>query len=269
ISNVLDSEIFQPVLGLLSLVCLVLISFGAYVQAHQNKIYPGVRVAGVDIGGKTIAEAENTIKDYVKGWDDQKVIIQFGNDQTKNKFRNIGVTYSAKQLVQKAYSVGHTDDAVESYQEVLSLLYENHQIPLKPQIKDKKWNNFIKSYQAQIEQPAGEPTIQYQNSEINIVLGQPGISINTKKLKEQLISRSKIGPPETIKIPLNSSQIAVPEDQASNILAKANQMSQPVSLTFEGSTFSIDSATIVSWLILNRNDQNFSLSINDSAISGF
>lgn len=268
-SKILDHDIFKPVLGFFSLICIILISFGVYIQTHQNKIYPGIKVAGIQIGGKTISEAEKTLDQYTAKWETQKVKVEFGQTSTKSNLKEIGIEYSSQQLVQKAFAIGHNPDAVASYKEVVSLLYQNYQIGLEPQFKSKKWQKFLEKYTAKIEQKAGEPSIQYLNGKIKIVLGQPGVTIDTKKLKKQIFENTKTGPPKKISIPLNSSQIKVPDERTQELISQAESMANPVTLTFEGMNFSATKAQIVSWLILQRTGDEFSLEINSGSVSGF
>lgn len=48
-----NKEKFLPISGAISLICIILISLGVYAQTYQNKIYPGIKIAGINLGGKT------------------------------------------------------------------------------------------------------------------------------------------------------------------------------------------------------------------------
>ncbi len=76
--------------------------------AYESKIYPGVLVAGIDVGGKTKDEAKNLLTKEIKG-KSQNVVLK-GAGEYKFSPDELGVSYDIQKTVDNAYDVGRNDD---------------------------------------------------------------------------------------------------------------------------------------------------------------
>jgi len=269
VSHFWQREGIKPVMAAVSLLCILLISFGSYAQAYQNKIYPGIKIAGQDLGGKTKSEAEQVLKKVTQKIAKQKISAEVSDKSLTTNLTNIGIVYDPGNLAQNAYQVGHGKNWAENIKQLALLTYEYRELGLNFELNNKKWNKFLADLSANMEQKAEEPRLELQNGKIEIVLGQPGINIETDKLKQEILKKTADGDFNKIIVPVTKSQITVPEDQATAIISRAENYCQPISLTFEGTTFTADKGTIFNWLVLARQGEKFSLSISDSAIAGY
>lgn len=76
--------------------------------AYENKIYPGVNITGIDVGGKTKEEAKGLITKKIKE-KSQSVILRAGKTYQFN-LEELGISYDAQKTVNNAYEVGRDDD---------------------------------------------------------------------------------------------------------------------------------------------------------------
>src|SRR5579859_3003945 len=77
--------IFVPIV----LVGLLLLRVGLEV-AYADRIYPGVQVMGVDLGGQTVSEAATHLQEQIDAYGNRTIPIQVGDQSTTVTARELG-----------------------------------------------------------------------------------------------------------------------------------------------------------------------------------
>lgn len=91
-------------LGLLLLAAVSLLAW--YQWRYSDKIYPGVSVAGVPLGGLTVDEATSAIKDALTPYPGPNVTLRFGEHRWLLSPDDLGVTVDASATAAQAFAVG-------------------------------------------------------------------------------------------------------------------------------------------------------------------
>src|SRR3989304_3965506 len=207
----------KPTLGIMTFLAVTLLGYGSFAYAFQHKIYPGVNVAGINLGGKTKDEALQLLGQKYKEWSSQKMTVAVGDTKVTEKLTNIGVSYSPGDLADKAFAVGHSQNWFENAKSTVNLAFNEVSFNPTYNISKKKWNNYLNQLSSKIEKKAEDPHLELANGKTKIVLGQTGITLETDKLKDQIFTKAQAGTLDEIQAPVTKSQIAVPDDQAAQI----------------------------------------------------
>lgn len=80
----------------------------AYDKSQEDQIAPGVRIGGVDVGGRSVDEARDVIRDEVVAPLEKPVVVSFGGERYR---------LPAKRLDQNADLDGMVNEAVEHSRE--------------------------------------------------------------------------------------------------------------------------------------------------------
>src|SRR3989304_3649365 len=260
----------KPTLGIMTFLAVTLLGYGSFAYAFQHKIYPGVNVAGINLGGKTKDEALQLLGQKYKEWSSQKMTVAVGDTKVTEKLTNIGVSYSPGDLADKAFAVGHSQNWFENAKSTVNLAFNEVSFNPTYNISKKKWNNYLNQLSSKIEKKAEDPHLELANGKTKIVLGQTGITLETDKLKDQIFTKAQAGTLDEIQAPVTKSQIAVPDDQAAQITQTAdNYLAHTISLTYENQNYVASKSEIFTWLILTKNGEDFSLSLSSQTIAGF
>lgn len=88
---------------------------------YEDKIYPGISVAGVSVGGKTKKEAEEIISKKVEENRQNPVFIGRGKYELNEK--DLNLVYDVPGTVEKAFDIGRNDDLnpTKNYSENISI----------------------------------------------------------------------------------------------------------------------------------------------------
>ncbi len=89
------------------LLVLAAISLLAWYQWHYaDKIYPGVSVGGVPLGGLTVDEAESVVHDALTPYPGPDVTLRFGDQQWILSAGDLGVSVDTSATASQAFAVG-------------------------------------------------------------------------------------------------------------------------------------------------------------------
>jgi len=98
---------FPPFLAvsLLAIGALIILR-AAVAVAYADRIYPGVSVGGVDLGGASVADAQVRLNQAFGAYDNQTLALQAGDQSFKMTPKSLGFHPQSGALVQAAYQVG-------------------------------------------------------------------------------------------------------------------------------------------------------------------
>lgn len=92
---------------LISGIAAYYISINSKVKAWETRIYPGISISGVDIGGKTKEEALQLLKDEVMTKLGEKEInIKVGENKKTYKYSDLSATYDVEKSAEEALNYG-------------------------------------------------------------------------------------------------------------------------------------------------------------------
>ncbi len=93
--------------GLFLLTLVLLFFFMAFQIRHGERIYPGVRVEGVDIGDMTHSEAQIALSGRLTYPRDAIFTFRDGGMVQQMSAADLGVSYDVEQTVAAAFAIGH------------------------------------------------------------------------------------------------------------------------------------------------------------------
>ena len=115
----------------------------------------------------------------------------------------------------------------------------------------------IATISAEIDKPFIPTELTIDGQKISTSAGALGISVNSDKLKEQIINNLSYGNfDETISIPVNSVGTIPDNNQINQTISRAkNLLSKSLTLKTSGDSVTIDAKTLISWLDFNNGFQ--------------
>ncbi|HVC34342.1 MAG TPA: VanW family protein [Chloroflexota bacterium] len=98
-------------LGLLALVAVVLL---AYRELYHDRIFPGVEVDGVPVGGMARSEAQAAIAGHLDVALEPPLVVEASQQRWELPRQTLGAHYDVQSLANAAFAIGRTGGAVEA-----------------------------------------------------------------------------------------------------------------------------------------------------------
>ena len=165
----------------LGLFLLILTFLAVFELSYKNKVYPGVRVAGILVGGKTISEVQNYFEAQNKEFNKISFTFVFEEKISTISGEQLKIGYDGKLLGDQAYLIGRSGN-------VASALYQKFaKTALSPSFKfgAKEFDNFLGEFAKKIDIPAQEALFKFGDGRVTAFKpSSPGQTIDREKAKQ-------------------------------------------------------------------------------------
>lgn len=181
-------------LAISALIVIVIASTTAYsvsimgiTKEWDNKIYPGVTVQDVNIGGMTKEEAKNKLSEsFNDAIEKKKLPISIGDKQYELIYSDIMPKYDIDGTVEKAYNIGRDDGTFKKYMIIKNGENNKKVIPLDFSYNEEKLKEYEAKLQKEVTQAAKDASININGGNITVKPETEGKTVNLETLDQKL-----------------------------------------------------------------------------------
>ena len=182
-----------------SLLALVLVAGGlAFQIAIQDRVVPGVRVADIELGGLTRAEAVAALTARYQDLRDFSYTFHDGERRWTATAGELGLSFPADELVERAISIGHRQDSRRSLREQADAWFNGLALPPTLTFDPTAARVFLRGIAAEINRERQDASLRLDGITVSIDPGQAGRELNveaaTSALSDAILSED--GPRE-------------------------------------------------------------------------
>lgn len=237
LSNML-SRIAKLIILTAALVPLCL--FVAVMLCNYRSIAYGVTISGYGIGGKSIAEAKQSLAQNAAYFEYTKTTLTLGDRAWKVAPRDLGVTFDIDATVQRAYSVGRNKNALNNMITQLRTAALGTLVSFTVAINDRALDKYLDDHLTDAEQEAinAAMTFNEETGALEITPARDGTLINKSLLKYALFQSAARGVPATIALAQEQDAPLISENALEPVMRQANRLlaRAPIELTHATST---------------------------------
>ena len=237
-------------IGLAALVIL-LAGISAYylsvkgtIEKWNDKIYPGVSVHNIDIGGMTKEEAETKLKSELVGAiRDKKLDIKIQDKSFELEYAYIEPSYDLDSTLDEAYNFGKEYGIIKKYSAIKGK--DKAEIELKFSYNEEKLKEFEKKLIDEVNESPKNATLSIQGDNISVQAEVDGLTIDEEefdsKLKEAI--NGDICDDQTIVIEPKVSKATITQEDLSKIKGVMGSFSTSYGTSAPGRSSNIELAT--------------------------
>lgn len=181
-------------LGISALIVITIASMTAYsvsikgiTNEWDNKIYPGVTVQDVNLGGMTKDEAKNKLSEsFNDAIGKKKLPISIGDKQYELIYSDIMPKYDIDGTVEKAYNFGRENGTFKKYMLIKNGENNKNIIPLDFSYSEEKLKEYEVKLQKDVTQAAKDASININGSNITVKPETEGKTVSLESLDQKL-----------------------------------------------------------------------------------
>ena len=224
------------------------LSIKGIVKEWDNKIYPGVTVQGVDMGGMTKEDAKNKLTEtFEKAIGDKKLPVVIGDKQYELIYSDIIPKYDIDGTVEQAYKYGKEDGIFKKYRAIENGKSKKSDIPLEFSYDEEKLKAYEEKLKSDVNQSAKDATISVDKGNITVKAGIEGKAINLdtldQKLKENI--NGDINSSNKLSMDVETTKPRVTKEDLSKIKGLMGTFSTSYGTSAAGRSTNIEIATKV------------------------
>ncbi len=147
-----------------------------------DTIYPGVSVMGIELGGMTLEEASNLIKQEINEQIlTHEVVLVYGEKEWTFTFEDLGVSADADVIAQRAFEMGRSGDLRQRSLFVADLETEEEAMQIDTAFDVEKLTAIVESLSEEIKQEPIEAELSRTNGEFVIKPEKNGVALDVEK----------------------------------------------------------------------------------------
>ena len=217
--------------GILILIIISLVSY--YLIKFNNRIYPGLSIAGINIGGSSKEEAYLLLSKTLSP--PSEIVLTYQDQVYKIKPSDAEFSYDFSLSVLSAYKFARTGDIISDFKNRFILVSgQQKDIALVTSYNNEKFNKIVSIISGQISVDPIKPTAKKINEDLVIERGSPGKEVNQKELQEMILKNVSFNSTKEISIPVDTIDNTLNDEEVQNFRSRLEKfVNKNVSLNFE------------------------------------
>ncbi len=256
-------------LGLLLGVALVLIGLIAFRQTYAERILPGIRIGGVDVGGLTRSEARAALVATFGGMETGTVTVRSGVGNLVISYADLGRKVDYDMMVDRAAAVGRDGTRFAETATGLRLLVEPLSMPPIISFDHERLATVLATYRDRVARRSIDAGIRVTSSGYFIQRSVNGIEVDTTQVAPA-IEKALLDPatPASFALQANASWVtpATTEADVERARAMAGRVATDLVLTRGSKTWKVTAARIRSWITFSGTGAGYGPQIDTTGV---
>lgn len=244
--------------GVLLLVALAnLLLAAAYERRYAGRIVPGVRVAGLTLGGFTPAEAEARLQQELAAALAWPLRLTYEERAWTFTAQSLGLRYRAAEAVRQAAQIGHRPSPWLSWRERAKVGLWGTTVPLEVETQGALLEAALDQVCGALDRPAVPPEVDWDGREWVLRPGQDGRHVQRDELRADLLGRlaglahgaaPPDGQPIGVAVPVAVDSAALSEGEARRLRQQLEWAGRPLAVTCADYSRILGAADIAPWV---------------------
>ncbi|MBO4981123.1 MAG: VanW family protein [Lachnospiraceae bacterium] len=165
-----------------ALLFAIVLFWGMTVQAgNADTIKTGVYADGIDLSGKTEAEATAAIEEYVEGLKQTQItLLAADNKEVTVTAEQLGISWENPELVKEALEIGTHGNVIERYKLLKDLEHEGAVLDVELAYDVQAINAILTEKCVKYDKKAVNVSLKRENGQFQVVAGQTGYVLDVE-----------------------------------------------------------------------------------------
>jgi len=257
----------------------VLTPIGLYEFLYHNKIYSGVFVDGINIGGLTPEEATSQLNQHLDILKENGLNFYFNNNRYKVEMTVLSpsdpdlshqlLDFPIDQMVAQAYSFGRSNDLLANLNDQLSAILSQKKNSTLFSLKEAELKDILKQHFYEFEKPPQDAQLVFgDNNEVTITQESNGYVMNYDEAIAKLKSDINLVAINSIELKTIDSSAQVTKNEAEIIKPLVGDILKIGSFTlkYDDKTWVIKNDEFKKWLKFKKDNTGIGLAFNDDLL---
>lgn len=225
----------------------------AYARHYATRIYPGVTLADIDVGGMTRAEAEAHLRQQLPDPQEETIVLCAGEQQLRFSWAVLGKGFDLALTVDAAYAQGREGSDLTRWLRPLDVRFAGREIaPVTAPADPARVRAAVERLAAQVDVAAADAQLEITPAGARSVPGKAGRRLEVEAGIDAALAALAAGEPSVdlpvIELPPSLAQPEPALSQARALLAQPFVVRAADPLTEYTATFSAPPEIVATWL---------------------
>lgn len=275
---------FSPEHALISLfIGLLLFSAGLLALftgsrvIYAGRIFPGVHIAGIDVGGMRPQEAEQRVLGSVNYPLQGKILLRDGDHIWKAAPAELGLVLNPQASARKAYEIGRSGWLLGEAQEQFYAWYNGREISPDFVFDQRIAYTYLARLSKEIDKPTLEASVELKGTDVVVLPGQVGRALDISKSLVLVSLQLQTMRDGVLNLVIDESAPVILDASKQADMARA-MLGQPLTLSMPeqdatAGPWTIDQQTLASMLTFERvqsgSNSQYQVRLNEESLRAY
>jgi vancomycin resistance protein YoaR len=228
------------------------VALGLYQYEHLDRVYQGVSVLGVDLSGRTRAEAEQTIAARAAELTARPVLIRAGDNQWRTDWGKLGLTIPVGTIVDRALAVGRQGTPLDQLYAQARALRGGRSIAAEETLDVEPIRAFVAAAATQIDRPVRNARLEMlPDLTFQMTTSLAGRRLEADESVRLLVEAAQKGDP-SVDLPVSTLNPVTTDEMRLPAKSKAEKILKgPVTVTYAERQWTLDRAALADLLVFS------------------
>ena len=267
------------VLSLIALfMCMLLLSIGIYQIDYFERIFPGVTVWGVDVGGMNRLEATERLSRYTGFLQDETIILR--DDSVTWNFTpgQLGMSVQLEDAIESAFAVGHSGALLDDLLEQWNIFYFGQHISPVIVLDMVMTEELLKGISRSVNELPRDASFSVIGNVLTVDEGQKGRTVDIAKSMEKIVKPLSDFVAADVELDIDEfTPMQVDAEKQRNIGQMIIDAPLVISVEYptdiDGPPWVVDQASLIDMLVFRRdrdvNDSQYTITIDEGRMVEF
>lgn len=174
----------------------IILSSLVFQNYYSNKVYPGIKIGNLDLGGKTKMQVSELLNQFAQKFQEEGIVYIATNDLNKTRRVKISPTiispqdpdlsreilnFEIKENTEAIYSIGRQGNFLKRYQEIIKNFISKKQVSLIYRLYEDELTKVLKDNFKDFENSAVDAKLEAENEIFKITEGEKGFAFDYQK----------------------------------------------------------------------------------------
>ncbi len=222
----------------------------AFFVFYVDRVYPGIKVAGIDIGGRQ----ETEVLEILKGSSVplQELHLIYKQSVYKIPGSEIDLNYDYTKTFDRAYKVGRSGNWLFDIGQIVSSVIKTKNLGFAVNLNEEKLTSYLSTIAGQITSDPVYPSVKLVGKEVVVDNGKPGNDLDLLKLRALIAEHLAFQNSTDIEIPITPVDPSLDEKSYDELKKKAEGLvGKKVTIKFESQSLVLADKDIIALLSPN------------------
>ncbi len=259
---------------------LLVTAYSVFAYAYKDRVYPGVYVGQIDLGGKYYDEADVLIREKIDRFGQEGVKFAFNNEEllitpvmssAQNDLAYEIIKIDAENTINTAFNYGKTGNILNNIKNAMIALVFGKKFPFLTNLNEPELTKNLEKWFARFETPAENAKLILDNDKIAVKKEISGKTINYEKSIKLLKINLKQLDNSMIKLYMEDSNPKVYAANCKNLIPQAEEILNvaPIYLINGKNKWEIKKTNLISWLDVGSSGGATFITLDESHIKNY
>ncbi len=236
-------------MALVALVLVAAVGMLVFRQMYDGRIYPAITVGDVDVGGLTVAEAEDRLARRAAELERGLITFTYGGQTWTPTLGEAGATVDLDTSIAGARELGRTGDAASRLAFTGAILDADQQAPLRTVLDQRVLAAWFDQVDRELGMLAVDARLVIDGPVVTISPEAPGIAVDREAATARLLGILASLEPATVELPTMVDEPEFTRANLAPVQATVEEMiAAPVEVFHENQTWRIDGPMLSPYL---------------------